>query len=74
MRWNERFGGCRCIDKAGGLDRYLLKSSDQELSSDKGSKLKAEIIAKRQMQRAAQQSMLPFAASAQPAATETMLP
>ena len=58
---------CRCIDKAGGLDRYLLKSSDQELGSDVGSGLKAEIIAKRQMQKlqtAAQQDMLPFAASA----------
>lgn len=58
---------CRCIDKAGGLDRYLLKSSDQELGSDIGSRLKAEIVAKRQMQKlqkAAQQNMLPFAASA----------
>ena len=60
-------GVCRCIDKAGGLDRYLLKSSDQELGSDIGSRLKAEIIAKRQMQKlqtAAQQDTLPFAASA----------
>ena len=57
--------GCRCIDKAGGLDRYLLKSSDQELGSDVGSQLKAEIIAKRQkkLQTAAQQDMLPFVAS-----------
>lgn len=60
-------GVCRCIDKAGGLDRYLLRTSDQELGSDVGSRLKAEIIAKRQMQKlqiAAQQDLLPFAASA----------
>lgn len=62
-----QLGVCRCIDKAGGLDRYLLKSSDQELGSDIGLRLKAEIVAKRQMQKlqkTAQQNMLPFAASA----------
>jgi len=56
----------RCIDKAGGLDRYLLKTSDEQLASDVGSKLKSQIIAKRQMARATQQNLLPFAASAQP--------
>ncbi|KAL3137481.1 hypothetical protein ABBQ38_004770 [Trebouxia sp. C0009 RCD-2024] len=57
----------RCIDKAGGLDRYLLKSSDQELGSDVGSRLRAEIVAKQSMQKlqSAQQNMLPFAASAE---------
>lgn len=59
-------GGCRCIDKAGGLDRYLLKTSDQDLASDIGVKLRTEIIANRQLLRARGESALPFAASAEP--------
>lgn len=60
----------RCIDKAGGLDRYLLKTSDQELASDTGSKLKVEIVAKRQLQKSTQPNLLPFAASAQPLSSD----
>jgi len=63
---------CRCIDKAGGLDRYLLKTPDQELASDTGEKLRSEIIAKRQLQRATQQNVLPFAASTQPVTSELL--
>ncbi|DBA91472.1 hypothetical protein WJX77_007809 [Trebouxia sp. C0004] len=62
----------RCIDKAGGLDRYLLKTPDQELASDTGLKLRSEIIAKRQLQRATQQNVLPFAASTQLVTSEHM--
>lgn len=56
----------RCIDKAGGLDRYLLKTSDQDLASDIGVKLRTEIIVNRQLLRARGESALPFAASAEP--------
>ena len=63
---------CRCIDKAGGLDRYLLKSPETELASDVGLKLKAEIIARQQLDRAGAQNMLPFAASAQPLTGELL--
>lgn len=62
----------RCIDKAGGLDRYLLKTPDQALASDIGSKLRSEIIAKCQLQRAPQQNVLPFAASTQPVTSELL--
>lgn len=34
---------CRAIDRAGGLDRYLLKTPDSLLFSDKGSNLKFQI-------------------------------
>lgn len=60
----------RCINKAGGLDRYLLKTPDQELASDTGSKLKNEIFAKRQLRKSTQQNLLPFAASAQPLSSD----
>ncbi len=63
---------CRCIDKAGGLDRYLLKTTDQELASDTGSKLRSEIIAKRQLQRVTQQNVLPFAASTHSVTSELL--
>ncbi|DBB12398.1 TPA: hypothetical protein ACH3X3_005209 [Trebouxia sp. C0006] len=65
-------GGNKCIDKAGGLDRYLLKTPDQELASDTGEKLRSEIIAKRQLQRATQHNVLPFAASTQPVTSELL--
>ena len=38
----------RCIDKAGGLDRYLLKTREDHVQSDLGTKLKAQIHAARQ--------------------------
>lgn len=34
------YTGCRAIDRAGGLDRYLLKTPDAQLHSDVASKLK----------------------------------
>ena len=43
-----------------------MKSSEKELASDLAFKLKAEIVAKRQLQKSGQQDMLPFAAAAQP--------
>ena len=33
----------RCIDKAGGVDMYLLQSSPKELNSDIGIQLKGEV-------------------------------
>ncbi len=61
---------CRYVDKAGGLDRYLLKTPDQELASDPASKLRSEVTATRQLQRATQQNGLPFASSTQPVTSE----
>ena len=34
---------CRNIDKAGGLDQYILKTSDRKLDSDLAEALKAEM-------------------------------
>ena len=47
----------RCIDKAGGLDRYLLQTREDRVQSDLGMKLKAQI-------HAARQQHLPLAAPA----------
>jgi len=33
----------RCMDKAGGFDQYILKTSDKKLDSEVGSKLKLEM-------------------------------
>lgn len=42
---------CRCIDKAGGLDQYLLKTSHEELASDTGSNLKEKIMMEKDASR-----------------------
>lgn len=46
---------CRCIDKAGGLDQYLLQTSHEKLASDLGSQLKSRIIVERQLKQNAGQ-------------------
>lgn len=67
------FGACRQIDKAGGLDRYLLKTPDSLLHSDVGSDLKFQLgliyrhkqYQERQQQR---QQLLPDSSAIQAAA------
>ena len=46
----------RTIDKYGGLDAYLLETSDEKLASDVGSKLKEQIRAARVMQNKKRQT------------------
>ena len=36
----------RCIDKAGGLDYYVLNTKDKDLNSDVALRLREEILAK----------------------------
>ena len=36
----------RCIDKAGGLDNYVLYTKDKDLNSDVAVKLRERILAK----------------------------
>jgi hypothetical protein len=63
---------CRAIDRAGGLDRYLLKTPDSLLFSDLGSDLKFRIgllyrhkwHEQRQQQQKQQQLQLPGAVQA----------
>lgn len=38
-------GACRCIDKAGGLDAYILNTPDEKLGSDVGADLRREMLA-----------------------------
>jgi large subunit ribosomal protein L28 len=35
----------RCIDKAGGLDAYILNTPDKKMGSDVGAALRAEMLA-----------------------------
>ena len=35
----------RCIDKAGGLDAYILNTPDKKLGSDVGAELRREMLA-----------------------------
>lgn len=35
----------RCIDKAGGLDAYILNTPDKKLGSDVGAELRKEMLA-----------------------------
>jgi hypothetical protein len=38
------FRSCRCIDKAGGLDLYLLRTPDKKMGSDIGARLRQEVL------------------------------
>ncbi|KAK9818165.1 hypothetical protein WJX72_008080 [[Myrmecia] bisecta] len=41
----------RCIDKAGGLDSYLLNTPDKKLQSDVGMALRAQVAAALEQQK-----------------------
>lgn len=42
---NQTLATCRCIDKAGGLDAYILNTPDEKLGSDVGADLRREMLA-----------------------------
>jgi large subunit ribosomal protein L28 len=58
-------GTRRCIDKAGGLDAYILNTPDEKLGSDVGAELRKEMLAAKMVPppqrrpRAAQQPAQP---------------
>jgi hypothetical protein len=42
---HDTYTSCRCIDKAGGLDSYILQTTDKKLASDFGSALRSKLQA-----------------------------
>ena len=54
----------RNIDKAGGLDNYILQTPSHKLDSDVGDQLKQKMQAALQRQRQQQKVLLPQAAAA----------
>lgn len=56
MREGE--GTARWIDKAGGLDEYLLKTPDRKIASEMGLKLKARVRQALEKRRAAGETEL----------------
>lgn len=46
IRFRVTTAALKWIDKAGGLDRYLLNTPEKKINSDKGLEVKRRILAK----------------------------
>eukprot|EP00475_Leptophrys_vorax_P007696 TRINITY_DN14881_c1_g1_i2.p2 TRINITY_DN14881_c1_g1~~TRINITY_DN14881_c1_g1_i2.p2 ORF type:complete len:135 (+),score=12.06 TRINITY_DN14881_c1_g1_i2:570-974(+) len=69
IRFRVTTHALRCIDKAGGVDEYLLNTPDKELNSDVGSVWRERIIQALRSQQQQQQQQVSASASAAAGAT-----